>query len=380
MIEFFAQNYAFSKEKTIGKDATPSYEDFTNKILPAMFDDRPYIRVTYNTDMKIWEWQKKYRKSEKQAKGIHLDNIINSENIALWYKINPNWINYCQKIINTNKPAYIILSQIKDKELHFCVAEIDKIHTVLEIYDFPKQGKDIFKLSQEHESNNLYNFKPFETFKDEQQAKIIKWLVGKETGQDPLTEKRSAITYKQRSEIVTIPNFAKLDRELVGNVHFFYNREKKGIATLTHSNIEIHVDKYGKIFIGNQEFFANSDVLKTLFLFALCYKLEGKNIVTATISSNSYAINKMQQIYMHTSGKEIDEEKIRNKVAIILISSNLSGDLTNLNKELDKYFPDSMYHLHKDIKSNHIKFKQDFDKNLIMIEQELKQKIVSSVK
>jgi hypothetical protein len=361
MIENFAQNYAFFKEQTIGKGATPSYEDFTNKILPAMFGDRPYIRVTYNTDMKIWEYQKKYRKKEEKAKGIHLDSIINSENIALWYKINPNWINYCQKVIKASKPAYIILSQIKDRKLHFCTARITNIHSVREIYEFPKQNTDLFRLSQAHESNNLYNFKSFETLKDEQQAKIIKWLAGKEIGQEPLTETRSAITYSNKSEIVTIPEFVMVHRKNMKDSLAFSSLKYGGIPTLTHSYLPIHINEYGVITIGTKKMFSNAPALKIIFLLALFYKKKDENIILDTKT-----IQQFKKTYPIITN--IHKDNIAKKIRSIVEYGNLRKNIEHINEELNKHLSENMYDIYQEI-GTRIKFKKEFDSKLISINE-----------
>lgn len=369
MTETFKEDFECDRKRIIGENKQLTFQDFTEKLLPEMFGDNPYIRVTYNTDLKTWEWLKKYRQKETQ-KGIHLTEIKKSnasENIALWYQINRDWIKYCEKMISQGKESYIILSQLKDKSIHFCIAPIIKFYQSNDLYGKTSHHPELFYSSQKHESKNLYGFKHFSELGSRTQTKIVGELE---------EQKRSAVVYKQPSEIIEIPNITKLDMSLVKDAKFFYNPNHGGIPTVTHSHLPIKVNKEGKISIGkNENILEKKAAQKTLFLLALVCKNTNSKIIYYNDGLKNDMIQKMEKIHFHFTDKLHDERKIQEDIKIMTTSQNLRTNLSNLNKELDKLFCEGqgMYSVHQE--SGQIKFKYNLHDRLITIDKEFISKI-----
>jgi hypothetical protein len=358
MIENFAQNYDFSKEQTIGKDATPSYEDFTNKILPAMFGNVPYIRVTYNTDLKDFEQYKFHRK--KPQKGLWLENVMQPNlAAALWYRVNPVWLKYCENYMKSYKPAYVILSQIKNRNLRFCIARIAEFHSFTLVYQDIEKNKELFDLAQNHEFLNNHN-QAWYPKTPETSLEIDK------------VQKRQMIMFvPTQTQILTLNNISPIDVELAKKAKSVKNTafiEK--IPTLTHSYLPIKVNEFGTISVGSQKIFSTLPAQKLLFLLALL----GKKYNNGIFALNTTTLKQIFKIYPYIT--DVHPDRLLSEAGSIIKYGNLRKDIGRTNETLNKYLPTNMYHITHEFENN-IMFEKEFNCDLITIDSKFYDKIKS---
>jgi hypothetical protein len=353
MIEDFKLRFEHALEQFIDKNKQPTYQDFTEKILPAMFEDKPYIRVTYNTDLKDFERYKFYKK--KPQRGLWLENVIQPNlAAALWYRVNPVWLKYCESYMKSNKPAYVILSQIKNRNLRFCIARIIEFHSFSLVYQDIEKNKELFDLAQDHEFRNNHNH----AWHHEVQEKSLE--IDKE-------QKRQMIMFvPPQTQILTLNNISPIDVELAKKAKSVKNTSFiEKIPTLTHSYLPIVVDKYGKIKIGNDLFFEKHTHGKAIFLYLLLTKLGKQRLIHSTKDDRlaDTTLKQLQNIFRLITTSEIDIEYFK---------SNFSKNISNLNGELEKLLCENMYKIIQ--RDGATKFEKDFPTSFIEINKEFRDK------